>query len=133
MDLSTLNDNELMASLKTALDTAANANAAKQRADATVGTIEDAIRDRLRKSGKWEAGCGMKIPGLSISVQQKFNAAYDPDKWGSIVKWAAENDYAHIVQRRISAAPLRELEIAGVALPDGLRVEPYLDMSTRRS
>ena len=128
-----MNDSELLETLRAALERADEQRQELKLTEAVVTDVEAEIRERLKASGKWEAGCGMKIPGLSVNVQQKYNAAYDPDKWDSIVKWAASEGYTHIVQRRLSAGPLRELEIGGVALPPGLRVEPYLDMGIRRS
>ncbi len=124
---------EIKSRVRSALDRADVQREELKATQSVVTAIEDEIRERMKRTGKWEAGCSMKVPGLSVSVSQKYNAVYDPEKWAAVMKWATDNDYTHIVQRRLSAAPVRELELAGVALPDGLKVEPYLDLGTRRS
>ena len=71
--------------------------------------------------------------GVSISTKTKWRARYDPDLWGDIVKWAAANGVAYIVQRRMNDAKIMELVDNGIALPEGLSVESYQDLAFRRS
>jgi uncharacterized protein YigA (DUF484 family) len=73
--------------------------------------------------------------GAGLTV--RFNPAamrcrYEPDRWQSIVRWAVETGNDHIIQRRTSDAKVIELVQHGVALPEGLTLESYTDISIRR-
>lgn len=69
--------------------------------------------------------------GLSITISDKMRPRYDPDHWKGIVRWAVDTNNDHIIQRRITGAKLEELVDNGVALPEGLTLESYEDLSVR--
>lgn len=64
---------------------------------------------------------------------EAMRAAYDPELWPEVVKWAVATGNDHIIQRRLSDAKVLELIDNDVPLPDGLRLEPYTKVSIRRS
>lgn len=68
---------------------------------------------------------------LSISVQEKMRAKYDPEKWRDIVKWDLENDIG-AVQRRLTDAKIEALIEEGIPFPEGLTLEPVKRVSHRR-
>lgn len=102
---------------------------AAKSARALLDDMETDINAKMRELGIESAS----EDGVSISTKTKWRARYDPDLWGDIVKWAAANGVAYIVQRRMNDAKIMELVDNGVALPEGLSVESYQDLAFRRS
>jgi hypothetical protein len=77
-----------------------------------------------------------KLSGAGLSVT--FNPAatrcrYEPDRWEGIVRWAVATGNLHIIQRRTSDAKIIDLIAEGVALPEGLTIESFTDLSVRRT
>jgi uncharacterized protein YlxW (UPF0749 family) len=71
--------------------------------------------------------------GLSVTFDDgAVRAKYDPSKWADIVKWAVSTGNDHIIQRRLTDAKVIDLIENGTALPEGLTVESYTKLSTRR-
>lgn len=71
--------------------------------------------------------------GLSVSFDgDAMRAAYDPEKWKDIVRWAVESGNDFIVQRRLTDAKVIDLVKNGVELPPGLTLENYTKLSVRR-
>jgi hypothetical protein len=71
--------------------------------------------------------------GMSISFDpEAMRTKYDPSKFAEVFKWAADNHYEYIIQRRFTDAKILELIDSGVALPDGLSMEAYTKVSARR-
>ena len=71
--------------------------------------------------------------GLSVSFDDAaMRAKYDPERWPAIVRWAIETGNDHIIQRRLTDAKVLDLIENGTALPEGLTVENYVKISTRR-
>lgn len=68
---------------------------------------------------------------LSISVQTKMRAKYDPAKWEEIVRWDLETGTG-AVQRRLTDAKIEALLIEGVPFPEGLSLEPVTRVLHRR-
>jgi hypothetical protein len=73
--------------------------------------------------------------GAGLTV--RFNPAamrcrYEPERWNEILKWAVDTGNLHIIQRRTSDTKVIELVTNGVALPEGLTLETYTDISIRR-
>jgi hypothetical protein len=83
----------------------------------------------------WHAETGLdavKGNGLNVSFKQSMRAKYEPEKWADIVRWAVATGHDYIIQRRLSDAKIEDLALNGTALPDGLTLEGYTDLSTRR-
>lgn len=75
----------------------------------------------------------VKGGGMSVSFDgDACRAKYDPEKFNEIMAWAVATGNQHILQRRLTDARIVSLIKDGVALPDGLSVEPYTKISTRR-
>lgn len=69
---------------------------------------------------------------ISVSVSDANRATYAPEQWDGIVKWAAETGNLNLIHRRLSDAKVVALIEEGIALPDGLGIEPYKKLSYRR-
>jgi hypothetical protein len=91
--------------------------------------LKSAIRHMMTEQGLDRTSSS----GLTLSVVTKLKARCEPDKWPSVVRWAVENGYDHIVQRRLTDAKVLELVDNGIALPDGLGVETYPDLSIKKA
>lgn len=71
--------------------------------------------------------------GLTVSIDfEAVGVAYDPEKWNDVFKWAAETGNAHLIHRRLSASAVEELVKSGVALPEGLTLTTYPNLTYRR-
>lgn len=76
----------------------------------------------------------VKGGGLTISFDDSaVRAKYDPDKWNNIIRWAVETGNEHVIQRRLTDKKCESLLKEGVAFPDGLTLENYTKISTRRT
>lgn len=123
----------LLAKYRDRLDALDAANEAVKNARAAVDEVECEIRNELESSGEWQDGCGIKAPGITVNVVQKWRAKYDPALWPKLVAWAGAHDMAHCVQRRLNDKAIMELVDSGTPLPEGLTVEAFLDMTFRRA
>jgi hypothetical protein len=74
------------------------------------------------------SGAGMTVSFDDAAMRVK----YDPEKWAGICRWAIETGNDHIIQRRLTDAKVMDLIENGTALPEGLTVENYVKISTRR-
>jgi hypothetical protein len=71
--------------------------------------------------------------GMSVTFNDDaMRAKYDPEQWPGIVKWAVESGHDYIIQRRLTDAKILDLVANGVALPEGLTLEPFVKMNIRR-
>lgn len=71
--------------------------------------------------------------GMGVTFKDDaMRARYAPEQWNAIAKWAAETGNMHIIQRRLSDAKIVDLVMEGVQLPEGLTLETYTSISTRR-
>lgn len=123
---------ELLAAYRSALDALDAINAEKSRAQAEADRLESAIRAELESSGEWQPGCGIKAPGMTVNVVQKWRAKYDPSLWPTLIAWAGEHGASHLVQRRLNDKAVLEMHDNGQPLPDGLTLEAFLDLTFRR-
>jgi len=103
----------------------------KKELASKMSDIERRIGEAMRNAGKVE-GDAERCGGLMMTVQLKFRAAYSPEKWPDIMRWCVENGHNYLIQRRLSDGKILDLVDAGVALPDGLTLEPYTDLAMRR-
>lgn len=93
-----------------------------------IAEADDAIIARLAETGTTKAANDR----LSVSITKKWRATYDPEKWDAIVRSLVDAGYGHVIQRRMTDAKVLEMFDNGVALPDGLRLEAFDDLSHRR-
>lgn len=97
-------------------------------------TLSEELQDICRKLIDFSESSGLTSfadGNLSISVQEKMRAKYDPEKWRDIVKWDLDNDIG-AVQRRLTDAKIEALIAEGVPFPEGLTLEPVKRVSHRR-
>lgn len=127
-----VNEVELWARYRQALDAESAAAAAKTAASKAVEELEFTIRAHLEATGRWETGVAVKAGGVLVTVTEKARATYDPAKWGEIVAWAAQHGMAYLVQRRLNDKGVAELVESGHALPEGLGIEFHKEISFRR-
>jgi hypothetical protein len=120
---------ELVAELRSIKDRKDGLNAELSGLNKREDEIEYAIMDTLTAAGLAKA----TTDAGTVSKSTKWRAKYDPEKWADIFKWAAARDRTDLIQRRTSDAKIMELVDAGEALPDGLTVESFEQISFRRS
>jgi len=125
--------NDLLAAFKTEKDWQDELLAKLAQSKSKTTEIESKIMAAMKDAGLDGDGAKVSHGGLTVTLRHKFRAAYDPEKWSGVVKWAAETGREYIIQRRLSDKPVVELMDNGVALPDGLTVTSYEDLDFRRS
>lgn len=112
----------------------------KDEATATLGTINESmdkvdrdIMEAMNSAGMTGDGAKVSDNGLTVTRRTKWRAKYDPEKWPTIFKWAAENGNEYLIHRRLSDAKVMELVDEGIQLPEGLTTEAYPSLDFRRS
>lgn len=123
---------ETLAELRRTIDDLDTINAEKSRLEERRASLELAVKREMESSGQTEDGDSVKASGLTVTIRRKIAVKYTPEKWSAVVRWAVENQYDYIVQRRLSDAKVLELIDLGVVLPDGLELEPYTRLDVRR-
>lgn len=102
-------------------------------ADAKLAKQEAALKAQLLAFHESTGLLKLADHGLTVSFNPgAMRTCYDPEKWSDIVKWAASTGHDYIVQRRLTDAKVIALVEEGVALPEGLTLESYIDISIRR-
>ena len=95
-----------LADMRRLLDDKERLNAELSDINKAIGKIESRLSDYCEKVGVDQ----IKADGvLSVSVKKTLRIGYDKDNWDALVEWAATTGNHHIVQRRISERPVREL------------------------
>lgn len=95
-----------LAEMRRLLDEKERHNAELSEINKAIAKIENRISDYCEKVGVDQ----IKVDGvLSVSVKKTLRIGYDKDRWDSLVEWAAATGNHHIVQRRISERPVKEL------------------------
>ena len=69
--------------------------------------------------------------GLTVRVVEDFHASYEPENWPDLIAGLVRLGYAHVVQKRISVAPVKAMIDNGVELPAGLKLVPFKKLSIR--
>jgi len=117
--------------LRAVLDELDDVNAKKSelgaRKDELLFTLQTGMEETGSDSLKFEAA------GISVTKKEVLKAAYDPEHWEGIFKWANDSGRSDCIHRRLSDAKIVEYMESGGALPEGLRLEPLTKMGTRRS
>lgn len=122
------NITQILEQLRAVKDEKDTVNARLSELAATEADIERQLREFHETSGLDSVSGG----GLTVSFKPQLRAAYDPDKWTSIVRWAVDTGHEYLIQRRLTDTKVAELAMSDVGLPDGLRVESHLAVSVRR-
>jgi hypothetical protein len=89
--------------------------------------IEKALVDKAEREGVEN----FKGHGLTVSVENKLRARYDPARWDELVKWAVANGMTHLIQRRLNDSHFREMIENGDAIPDAVTMEAYTTLSVK--
>lgn len=124
---------DLLAEYKCILDRKDELTTQMSGIHAAASDLEHRIMQAMEANGQDNDGDKVTANNITVTVKQKWRAKYLPERWADVVKWAVDNGYDHIVQRRLSDGKVMELVDNGVTLPDGLTVEPYKDIDFRRS
>jgi hypothetical protein len=70
--------------------------------------------------------------GMSITFSEDLRPRVDPEKWVDIWKWAVANGQTQILYKQLGAAKVKELAESGTPLPEGVTLEGYTKINTRR-
>ena len=119
---------DLLRCLRVAQDEKDEINAAMKKISARIEEAETLLTVALRDSGQTKAADEQ----ISVSLGKKWRAKYDPEKWESIIGALIGSGYGHVVQRRLTDTKVEEMFNNGVPLPDGLSLEAFDNLSTRR-
>lgn len=125
--------NDLLAQFRTEKDWQDELNAKLAESRAKTDGLEHQIMAAMKEAGLDSDGSKVSHNGLTVTLRHKFRAAYAPEKWADIVRWAVATNNEHVIQRRLSDRPVLELVDNGEKLPDGLTVSTYDDLDFRRS
>jgi uncharacterized protein YlxW (UPF0749 family) len=101
--------------------------------DAELSKMKAELEAEVRKFHEVSGLSQFRGAGLTISVSEKMRAAYEPEHWPAIAKWAVDTGHEYIIQRRLTDKKVLELIDNGVPLPEGLTVKGYTDISIRRN
>lgn len=125
--------NDLLGRYRALLDEKDDISAKLSGINSMIDDVEGGIRAKLESEGQWKPGAKIGAPGLTVTVTEKARATYEPERWGEIVRWAAEHGLAHMVQRRLNDKAVLELIDGGKPLPAGLSIRFDTELSFRRS
>ncbi len=121
-----------IAALREGLDEMDRINSEKSARQKKNDELEADILKDMADQGMVNDGDKMTACGLTVTRQDKQRAAYDPDKWADVVRWAVATGNDHIIQRRLTDKKVVDLVENGIALPEGLRIDIVTELSTRR-
>lgn len=121
-----------IATLRAGLDEMDRINALKSKQQKANDYLEADILKDMAEQGMDKDGDKVSACGLTVTRAEKQRATYSPDKWMEIGQWAFEQGIP-LIQRRLNDKVVRDLIESGVALPEGLGVEFYTELSTRRT
>lgn len=124
---------EICADMRRVLDQIDEHNAAISKLNADKANLQREALAYMEAQGLTSDGDKINANGVTLTRADKWRVEYDPEKWPDTMKWAIDSGYGHIVQRRLSVAPILELADRNVPLPDGIKLVPYTDLSHRRS
>ena len=129
-DLSATAMGDLLTTLRKCIDDKDELDGQVKDFNAAIDRLESEVKARMLAS-KLEKVSGA---GLTVSLSEKQNVKYDPLQWDSIVLDLVTRGKIYMLQRRLSDAKIREEYAAGsFSLPKGLTLEPYRDLSVRRT
>lgn len=94
--------------------------------------LTNRLRDRMKSDGLGKDGAKLSGEGITVTWREKWRASCAPDKWEEVMRWALATGHGYIFQRRLTDANVMSIVDSGVSLPDGLSVEAYATLDTRR-
>lgn len=124
----TTNVTDILSDLRATIDEIEESNAALRVLQERKAELEGSLLRMHETTGLEKLTGG----GMSVSFGQKFRARYDPERYAGVLRWAVDTGNEHIIQRRFTDSKVEELVMNGVALPEGLTLEAYAAISTRR-
>lgn len=130
--LESLTEADLLGVFRQRLDAKDSASEVLKQLSADADEAEYEIRKRLEASGRWSPGCKTAIPGLTVTVNEKARARYEPDQWAAIVEWAGRTGNQHVIQRRLNDKSIVELAQGKDGLPPGVLIEFINEIGFRR-
>lgn len=119
---------ELLHEYRTVLDRLAELAAKEKSLTEARALLETELKQRAESAGV----NAFSSDEISVTITEALRAAYDPEKWNDIVKWAVDTGNMHVIQRRLTDAKLEQLLLDGVPFPDGLRLEPVTKLNHRK-
>jgi len=129
-DFTSLKQGQFLSLFKQCIDDMDRVKAVEKRLSGIKGLLQqEAIRRCDHEEITKLAGDGITITVKDMPVV-KVNPETD---WSSVLTKLCEDGYAHMVQRRLSAAKLREEMDAGYRLPDGVTIEEIKVANHRRN
>jgi len=123
-----MNTGHLLDQLRAAMDTIDELNQSLSALKKERAAIESQLKDAAEAAGV----DSFSNSRISVSLKEDFIAAYEPDQWNDLVKWAADTGNFQLIQRRISTKPVKELIDNGCEIPAGVRLEPTTRINVRR-
>jgi hypothetical protein len=93
--------------------------------------IEDTMLKGMVEGGS-EPGDAFKCNGLSFTLREKNVVGYEPEHWEGICKFAVENGFTSMIQRRINEKVALELMMDGRA-PEGLKLTTIKRLEVRKA
>lgn len=129
-DITTLKQGEFLQVMKMCLDDIDKIAAIDKQLKAFKAELQrEAIRRCAAEDIEKMTGHGVTV---TVKNQPVVKLADDCD-WNALLAKLCEDGYAHMVQRRLSAAKLREEEDNGYRLPEGMSIEEVKITTHRRS
>lgn len=74
----------------------------------------------------------LRAGGLSITFNPALRPRIDPEKWDGIYEWAVHTGNTQCLYRQVAQAKFLELIEQGSQMPEGVTVESYTKINTRR-
>jgi len=129
-DFTILNQGQFLSAFKQCIDDIDKINAFAKR----LSGIKQSLQQEAIKRCNSEEITKLAGDGITITVKEMPVVKLDPETdWSSVLTKLCEDGYAHMVQRRLSAAKLREESDAGYRLPEGVTIEEIQVANHRRS
>tara|TARA_Y100000310_G_C20427609_1_gene689827 strand:+ start:309 stop:743 length:435 start_codon:yes stop_codon:yes gene_type:complete len=129
-DFSVLNQGQFLSVFKNCVDDIDKVNAFLKRLSGIKRSLQQEAISRCNS----EDISKLAGDGITITVKEMPVVKLDPETdWSSVLTKLCDDGYAHMVQRRLSAAKLREESDSGYRLPDGVTIEEIQVANHRRS
>lgn len=123
-----MNIGELLAMKFNLHDRKDELNADLSAVNKSIADVDAALMKQLRESGQTKASDDR----VTVSVKTGWRAKYDPEQWPAIMEELVKSGHGHIIQRRLTDAKVVEMAENGVALPAGLSLESFDNLSFKR-
>ncbi len=129
-DLAPLNTGQFLRMYREIIDNIDKANAIVKKFSSLKSQYQ---QEAIRRCNAEEV-TKLSGEGLTVTVKdQPVIKIGEEAEWSSVLTKLVNDGYAHMVQRRLSAAKLREEVDTGYRLPDGLTLDEIQVATHRRS